>query len=49
MTVASEDTPSTLEVKLKAGATLRMPNTVSNRKVVAVMLRLLADAAGRPF
>jgi transposase-like protein len=49
MAVEINDTPSTLEVKLKAGATLRIPNTVSNRKVLAVILRLLADAAGRPL
>jgi len=42
-----QDTASALEVKLKAGGTLRLPNTVSNRKVVAVLLRLLEDGAGR--
>jgi transposase-like protein len=47
MAAAIHNTPSVLEVKLKAGATLRLPNTVSNRKVLAVILRLLADAAGR--
>lgn len=47
MTAEIQDTASALEVKLKAGGTLRFPNTVSNRKVVAVLLRLLEDGEGR--
>jgi hypothetical protein len=41
--------PSALEVKLKAGATQWTPNTASNRKVLAIILRRLADEAGRPL
>jgi hypothetical protein len=47
MTAALQDTASALEVKLKAGGILRVPNTVSHRKMVAVLLRLLEDGAGR--
>ena len=49
MTAEIQDTPSALDVTLKAGATLRLPNTPSNRKVVAVILRLVADETGRPL
>ncbi|MGH8071493.1 MAG: hypothetical protein ACRERE_40935 [Candidatus Entotheonellia bacterium] len=47
MTAELQDTASALEVNLKAVGILRVPNTVSNRKVEAVLLRLLEDGAGR--
>lgn len=47
MTAELQDTAPVLKVKLKAGGTLRLPNTVSNRKVMAVLLRLLEDGEGR--
>jgi hypothetical protein len=49
MTAVIKETPSVLEVKPKAGAALRISNTISIPKVVAVILRLLGDEAGRPF
>lgn len=37
MAAEINDTPSALEVKLKAEATLRIPNTGSHRNVLAVI------------
>jgi FAD/FMN-containing dehydrogenase len=47
MTAALQDTAPGLQGKLKAGGTLQSPNTVSHRKVMAVLLRLLAEGEGR--
>jgi hypothetical protein len=47
MTAALQDTAAVLKGKLKAGGTLQIPHTGSNRQGMAVLLRLLEDGEGR--